>query len=240
MAPAFANQGLPVTQKAVVAKSVGKYELISTHALPILGPKHLMVKVFAVALNPVNWKMIDASPPLGVVGGNDYSGVISSIGVDVSSAWKIGDRVCGCVYGLDPTLEGTEWAGSFAEYIAVDASLVMRVPTLGENSMSMDRAASLGIGVMTAGMALYESLQLPMPLNLEIKPAERGSTSEFILIHGGNTATGTIAIQLARLSVFPPLFCFDFNNSSLTFETIDLVLFLSLLVLLLTTPNSKA
>lgn len=202
MAQTFSSQDLPASQKAVVAKSVGKYELISTHAIPILGPSHLMVKVFAVALNPVNWKMIDTSPPLGVVGGNDYSGIVCATGADVSSTWKTGDQVCGCVYGLDPTLEGTDWAGSFAEYIAVDANLAMRIPIVNGKSMSTSHAASLGIGVMTAGMGLYESLQLPMPPKPKIETAERESASEFIFIHGGNTATGTIAIQLARLLVF--------------------------------------
>lgn len=155
--------------------------------------------------------MIDASPPIGVIGGNDFSGIVCAVGKDVmssegsGSSLRVGDEVCGCLYGLDPTLENGQWAGSFAEYVAVDASLVMRVPTVLGVKMSMGDAASLPVSVMTAGMGLYRCLKLPMP---ESTPSETSNgrmhrtdlkAQPYIFIHGGNTATGTIAIQLAKL-----------------------------------------
>lgn len=207
------STALPTAQRAIVAKAVGKYGLVNNHPLPFLAPNSLLVRVTAVALNPANWKMIDASPPIGIVGGNDFSGTVCAMGKDVKinegagpevgSSFSVGDEVCGVLYGLDPTLETGQWAGSFAEYVAVDASLVMRIPTVLGAKMSMNDAASLPCGVMTAGMGLYRCLKLPMPESIESSNEKIETISptgqQYILIHGGNTATGTLAIQLAKL-----------------------------------------
>jgi NADPH:quinone reductase-like Zn-dependent oxidoreductase len=59
--------------------------------------------------------------------------------------------------------------------------------------MSFEDAATLGVGVTTVGQALYQSLGLPLPAS--------GARADVpILIYGGSSATGTLAIQYARLS----------------------------------------
>lgn len=200
MAPLSPQIPLPASQKSIVAKAVGKYAIVNEHPLPNLGPKSVLVRVSSVALNPANWKMIDITPPIGVVGGNDFSGIVYAVGAKVTAALSVGDKVCGCLYGLDPTMGDGEWAGSFAEYISIDGNLLMRVPMVSGVSMSMSDAASFPVGIMTAGMGLYQSLKLPMPVvsaagEKDMPPA----TPSYVLIHGGNTATGSIAIQLAKL-----------------------------------------
>ena len=59
--------------------------------------------------------------------------------------------------------------------------------------MSDSDAATLGTGVVTCGQGLYQSLALPLP----------GDGMEkyggFLLVYGGSTATGTLAIQYGVL-----------------------------------------
>lgn len=62
--------------------------------------------------------------------------------------------------------------------------------------MSDEEAATLGVGVTTVGQALYQSLGLPLP--------DSGVKADYpVLIYGGSTATGSLAIQYARLSGCP-------------------------------------
>ena len=63
--------------------------------------------------------------------------------------------------------------------------------------LSFQDAATLGVGITTVGQALYQSLGFPLPT----EPAKEKTS---ILIYGGSTATGTLAIQFAKLYVSVP------------------------------------
>ena len=64
--------------------------------------------------------------------------------------------------------------------------------------MSFEDAATLGTGITTIGQTLYMTMKLPLPSQPTKLPIP-------ILIYGGSTATGTLAIQYAKLFVFHPL-----------------------------------
>lgn len=69
--------------------------------------------------------------------------------------------------------------------------VLLKIPS----HMSFAEAASLGIGIGTMGLALFHSLRVP---GYPTKPAEVEKT---VLVYGGSTASGTLAIQLLKLCV---------------------------------------
>jgi NADPH:quinone reductase-like Zn-dependent oxidoreductase len=112
--------------------------------------------------------------------------VVEAVGKDVKKSFKKGDRVCGFVHGGNAVQPED---GAFAEYIVAKGDLQMKIP----ENMSFQEAATLGVGIITVGQGLYQSLKLAYPTE-PIKDATP------ILIYGGSTATGTLAIQFAKLS----------------------------------------
>ena len=169
---------IPRTQRAIVAGPDGELEISSTAPVPALGTDTILVKTIAVALNPVDTKMVGKLATPGAVSGFDFAGIIVEIGAAVTNTQlKIDDRVCGAVTGQNP-LDLTE--GSFAEYVGARAHAVLKIP----DSMTFEDAATLGVGVGTVGLALFRSLN-PAP-------------NSTVLVHGASSATGTLAVQVLR------------------------------------------
>ncbi|KAB8078305.1 chaperonin 10-like protein [Aspergillus leporis] len=174
-----------MAQKAVVITAPEKASVVSDRPIPKLRDDYILVKTVAVALNPTDWKHIDFSPN-GLLVGCDYAGLVEEVGKDVKKAFRKGDRICGLAHGSN-AIQPED--GAFAEYIVVKGDIQMHIP----DSLSFQEAATLGVGVVTTGQALYQSLKLALP-------TEPISQPETILIYGGSTATGSLAIQYAKLS----------------------------------------
>ncbi len=69
---------------------------------------------------------------------------------------------------------------------------VIKVP----DSLTMEEAASLGTGIGTMGLALFHNLGVP---GYPTKPA---TDAKMVLVYGGSTASGTMALQLLKLYVY--------------------------------------
>lgn len=78
--------------------------------------------------------------------------------------------------------------GAFAEHILAKGDLQIKIP----ENLSFEEASTLGVGISTVGQGLYQSLGLPLPDH----PSKEKTP---LLIYGGSTATGTLAIQYAKL-----------------------------------------
>lgn len=190
---------LPSTQTAIIQSPNGSPQLASGVPLAPLKPGTVMVKTVAVALNPSDNKMGAAWPTPGALVGMDFSGTIAAIHPDTVTDLAVGDRVCGMVHGSS---RGDPTNGAFAQYVRAKAAVLLRVP----GHLSMQDAATLGVGIMTNAMALWDTQALGLPLLAgEAQGHTDGETRTPVLIYGGSTATGTVAIQLVRLLGMDPV-----------------------------------
>lgn len=179
------------TQKAVIVVEPKKDGLVTDRPIPSLRDDYILVKNVSVGLNPTDWKHVAFLSPPGVLVGCDYAGVVEAVGKDVKKPFKKGDRVCGFVHGGNAVQPED---GAFAEYIVAKGDVQMKIP----DNLSFQEAATLGVGIVTVGQGLYQSLELALPT----EPIKDNTP---ILIYGGSTATGTLAIQFAKLSGYKVL-----------------------------------
>lgn len=202
---------LPRIHRALVATGPGSLTLKPV-PVPALAADEVLVRVAAVALNPSDHKLLDQSTTAGAVAGADFSGTVVRVGDNASvkdtngRALQAGDRVACFVFGSNP---GNPGNGAFGEYVAAPAGLCVQIPT----GMDFATAASLPMGILTVGF-IFRSLGLELQAsdyddnghNSGAAANKAGeSRGEFVLVHGGATATGTLAIQLLKLAGYTPL-----------------------------------
>ncbi len=144
---------------------------------PVIGPDDVLIEVYAASVNPVDWKLREGylrqmlSDEMPLVIGWDVAGVIQEVGENVSDL-QVGDAVFS-----RPEIARQ---GTYAEYVAVDAHLVVKKP----ESLSFAEAASLPLVSHTAWQVMFEVM--------DAKPGDR------IFIGAGSGGVGTVAIQLAK------------------------------------------
>lgn len=144
---------------------------------PKVGPGAVLIKIERASVNPVDWKVLSGGldPLIDVVfpaiPGWDVSGVIEQTGPDVPE-FSVGDRVAS--YARKEVIHG----GTYAEYVAVPAEAVARVP----DGVDFDSAAGLPLAGLTAQRSL-ETLEI--------------TAEDTVLIHAASGGVGHLAAQLA-------------------------------------------
>jgi NADPH:quinone reductase-like Zn-dependent oxidoreductase len=126
-----------------------------------------------------NYGLLVLEWPLAL--GVDASGVIVETGDKVSSL-KVGDYVCGC------TRLGTNKYSACQEYFLMDEDLAIPKP----KNLSTTQAATLGVGIQTAFLALFDGLKLDRPTGEA--PAKK---DEWVVVLGGASSVGRSAVQCA-------------------------------------------
>ncbi|KAJ5548841.1 hypothetical protein N7513_006075 [Penicillium frequentans] len=169
-----------------VGSPLGQGAQVNEVPIPSITDSEVLVKVCAVALNPIDFKDIDFISPRNSVIGCDYAGEVVRVGKNLEQRWKIGDRIAGFVHdGLYPDI------GSFAEYVKVDGDLAWKVP----DEMTLGEATTYGVPAATAMLSLAY-LDIPW-VDIENGYSAEGTQST-ILIYSGGSNVGLFAIQLAK------------------------------------------
>ncbi|MGC9259313.1 MAG: zinc-binding alcohol dehydrogenase family protein [Phycisphaerae bacterium] len=148
-------------------------------AAPRPGPQDLLVKIKAVALNPLDVRLrATVKTPLTHprILGWDAAGIVEDMGAEVED-FQLGDAV---YYA-----GSTGRPGCNSELHVVDASLVARKPA----ALDWSGAAALPLTALTAWEAFFE--------RLAISRSGR-DVEKTILILGGSGGVGSIGIQLAK------------------------------------------
>ncbi|KAK7931001.1 zinc-binding oxidoreductase [Apiospora marii] len=173
--------------RAVIIKEHGVAALENIQE-PAVRQGYFKIKTVAMALNPTDVNHVDRTGRVGGIVGCDVSGVVVKVGEGRKTQVKKGDAVYGQCHGANMSC-ATD--GAFAEYALVRDGHLAKIP----EGLRFEEAATLGLGITTVGQALYMTLGLPLPGDeTSLK------TPVYVLIYGGSTATGTLAIQFAKAS----------------------------------------
>ena len=165
--------------KAILLKEHGGVEGFSVEEIPEpeVRPGHLLVKVAASSVNPVDYKIRQGLLPVGpVLPGilhGDMAGTITQVGEGVEG-FEAGDEVYGCVGGFKGM------PGVLSEYVLVDPRLVAKKPS----NLSMVEAAALPLVGITAWNALIDRARV--------------CEGQRILVHAATGGVGHVGLQLAK------------------------------------------
>lgn len=148
---------------------------IETAPKPMPKPGEVVVQVAAAGVDPIDVQLRQGgqgapAPTFPAIPGHDISGRIVATGAGVDPVLLEKD-----VFALIP------WpGGGYAEYVAVPAELVVPKPP----RLSHAQAAAVPLAALTAYQALFVEGRL--------------TAGQRILIHGGSSEVGHMAVQLAK------------------------------------------
>ena len=145
---------------------------IAETATPIPGPREVLIEVEYAGVNRPDILQRSGTypPPPGAspILGLEVSGHVVARGAEIDE-WKVGDSVCALTPG-----------GGYAEYCLADASNCLTVP----RGLDLKQAAALPENLFTVWHNLIERGRL--------------KAGETVLVHGGSSGIGYMAIQLAK------------------------------------------
>jgi NADPH:quinone reductase len=165
---------LPTQMTVIGISTFGGPEVLipETRDVPQPGPGEILVKVAAAGVNRPDVAQRSGSypPPPGAsdLPGLEVAGVVVALG-DGATKHKIGDKVMSLVAG-----------GGYAQYCIAPDAQAMAVP----ENFSMTEAGATAETLMTVWHNVFERGNL--------------QPGETLLIHGGSSGIGTMAIQLAK------------------------------------------
>ena len=168
--------------KAIVYRSYGSAEVLRCEDIPKPTPKdnEVLIKVRAVALNPIDWRLMGGVPflirklakmkapsvtqPVGI--GRDLAGIVEAVGKNATQ-FKSGDEVFGnCDAGV-------------AEFACTKESALVAKP----EALTFEQAAAIPVAGLTALQGLRKG---------KIQAGQK------VLVNGAAGGVGTFGVQVAK------------------------------------------
>lgn len=176
----------------------GQLTEISEIDYPKINEDQLLIKAVAFAANPTDWKHpVVKWGGKGDVAGSDASGIVEKVGANVKG-YEVGDIVSTFMHG-----NYCKTRGAFGEYVICDQNCTIKYDRSSFNTKALEvgshpsdfistfeGAASVTLGLVTLGLSFGH--------NFKLTTDKKANASKSILIWGGATATGILAIQLAK------------------------------------------
>src|SRR5258707_12302863 len=165
---------LPAQMTVIAIRAPGGPEMLVPEPRPLPQPAEgeVLVKVAAAGVNrpDVAQRQGNYPPPKGAtdIPGLEIAGEVVALGPGVRR-WKLADKVMALVVG-----------GGYAEYCPAHESHCLPVPA----GLSMVEAAAIPETFVTVWHNTFERGRL--------------AAGETLLVHGGSSGIGTVAIQLAK------------------------------------------
>lgn len=165
---------LPSTMNAITIVRGGGPEVLEpvTRPLPQPAAGQVLIKVAYAGINrhDCGQRKRGFGPPGATdIPGLEVAGEVAAVGSGVTR-WKAGDKVCALVNG-----------GGYAQYCLAAQEVTLPIP----ERFDLKLAAALPETLFTAWLNVFMLGRL--------------KEGEWLLVHGGSSGVGTIAIQLARL-----------------------------------------
>lgn len=165
--------------KAAIINSYGSPEVFQYQDVekPQIKNDHLLVKVHASSVNPIDWKArkgllaIFTGINFPIILGFDVSGEVVEVGNNVTR-FKPGDLIFASAANLP--------GGTYAEYVAIAEQVAAFKPA----NMTHEQAAAVPLAAMTALQALRDEAKI--------------KAGQQVLINGASGGVGIYAIQIAK------------------------------------------
>lgn len=157
----------------------GPQEMVLADApKPVPTGNEVLVKVYAAAINPVDWNVREGRVPLLRRGkfpkamGMEFSGVVEAVGKKVK-AFKVGDAVFGST--------GLKQGGAYAEYVCSSENMMAHKPA----NLDFEHACGLCVAPVAAWRGLMDKA--------ELEPGQQ------VLVIGCAGQVGRAAVAIAKL-----------------------------------------
>jgi NADPH:quinone reductase-like Zn-dependent oxidoreductase len=175
--------------KAIVQERYGSLEKLALREVPrpSVAPDEVLVRVRAASAHPDVWHFLTGRPyilrilgaglvrPKNPIPGTDMSGVVESVGKDVTR-FQAGDEV----FGETTRKRGWTTGGAYAEFVSVRDDQLAPKPT----NVTFEQAAS----VPTSGLIALQNL----------RGAGRALPEKRVLVNGAGGGVGSLALQITK------------------------------------------